>query len=200
VEGGLSLTLRVEAAGRPDLWLGLAANGDLEDALAARAAPLLPGGGMKRLTVLRFGPALIEFEARLEGDAPAGPSASVPLGTLFPAPGDLAGLILPAARTAPVSLDLCGEVTQTLRFDDSLTPAGLVSREAAPEPPGRGSPVTRSRWSDDGTWVRTLRGSVTRIRPEDWPAVRAELAAWLQDEARRVVLLPGPPPAEAPRP
>ena len=71
----------------------------------------------------------------------------------------------------------------------------FVPREAGSSPADAREPVAASRWTDDRSFERTLRGAETRIDPAAWPRVRAALGAWLQDQGRSVFLLP---PAEAP--
>lgn len=191
--GGIDLELRLELTRRPDVWLDLSAAKDLEDALTARLGALLPGATIGAVSVHRMGPLHLSLETTLTGGAAPGPGTTVPLGVVFPAPQDLAALVGVETRRSPLPLELCTEVTQTLRFE-GLDAVGLVPLEAAAAPAPPGHPITRSRWTDDHGFVRTLRGAETVISPGDWPTVRAELRAWLQDQSRRLLLLP---PAEA---
>jgi hypothetical protein len=185
--GGRALTLTVRLAGRPDVWITLTEARNLEATIAGRVTGLLPGGSLVSLAVTRLGPSALEFRAELE--APTGDDAPVPLGTLFRDPDALAGLVGLQERRLPLALPLCARVSQTLKAQ-GLVLAGLVPRETGPEPKDPRHPLFRSRWTTDHAFVRTLRGAQTLVSPEDWPIVRAELGAWLQDQGRLLLLLP----------
>ena len=190
--GGIDLTLRIALTGRSDVWLALDAAADLEDALAARLKPLLPGGTIGKVAIHRMGPAHLSFETTSSLGSIPGPPTAVPLGTVFRTLPGLADIVGLEDGQATVPMDRCGQVTQTLRFE-GLTAGGLVPREAAHATENPRYPIARSAWND-GAFVRTLRTEAIHIAPGDWLAVRAELGAWLQDQGRLLLLLP---PGEA---
>ncbi len=186
-DGGRALTLHVRLAGRLDVWVELAAADDLEAALTRRVTGLLPGATVKTLGLTRLGPGELAFTAELVADAAS--EAPIPLGTLFRAPGALAALVGVQDRSLPVALPLCAQVTQTIKTE-GLALSGLVPRETGPQASSPRHPVARSRWASSHAFVRTLRGAQALVPPEDWPGVRGELGAWLQDQGRLLLLLP----------